>query len=49
MLYYHDARGNVAKVLFTDSHTIIMFSFRTMFFDDTRAARRFLIMNGFIP
>ena len=49
MKFYHNNRGDVAKLLITDSHAIIMFAFRTMFFDDTRAARRFLIMHGFIP
>ena len=47
MRFYKNRKGETAKMLLTDSHAIIMFSFRTMFFDSESAARRFLLMNGF--
>ena len=47
MAFYKNRKGEIAKLLKTDSHIIVMFAFKTMFFNNERSAHRFLVMNGF--
>lgn len=47
MSLYRDGKGNVAKVLETDSHIIVMFPWSTRFFKSSKEAYIFLIQNGF--
>ena len=47
MIYYRSISGAVAKVLRSQTKTIIMFGYRTLFFDTDAAAGAFLRSNGF--
>lgn len=47
MQFYRDSNGNIAKLLETDSHIIVMFSWSTKFFQSSKEAYIFLIQNGF--
>lgn len=47
MTYYKTSSGAVAKVLRSPGKIIVMFGFRTMFFDTDAAAGAFLRSNRF--
>ena len=47
MTYYRSYSGDVAKVLCSPGKIIIMFGFRTLFFDTDAAAGAFLAARGF--
>lgn len=47
MRYYKNSFGAVAKVLVTGSKVVVMFGFRTIFFDTFSAAGAFLAANGY--
>jgi len=47
MTYYKTSSGAVAKVLRSQTKTIVMFGYRTLFFNTDAAAGAFLRSNGF--
>ena len=47
MKYYYNYSGKLAKVLISGHATIVMFDFRTMFFDDNKLANSYLNSIGF--
>lgn len=47
MKYYKNSCGAVAKLLRTQTQVILMFGYRTLFFDDDIEANEYLRLNGF--
>lgn len=47
MRYYYNSAGSAAKLMWAGAQVVVMFSYRTLFFNTELAADNFLAARGF--